>query len=468
MNLEEKNVLVLGAGGISGKGMVSLLRNFTKKIYVFDDNKSICFDEDLENVSNYPITTKKEILDLINKFPFEYCFLSPGFPRKSLIVKTLEEVGIPVIGELDLGYYVIFNKIQKKPFIVAITGTDGKSTTTKLIAELLRSQDKIAIECGNYGTPLCEIANQMMKNIFFEILVVECSSFQLEKLYFFQSDIAIFLNLAEDHMDRYESLQEYLLAKLNLIGLGNPNQHLIISSQVVELIKKFRFENRIENKKFHIIDTSQIHKDHYFFMNSRFLWKDFKIDNLNNRINLLFALKALEIFFNHQVVVEKIQETLRNFSGLPYRQQVIKKINNLIFVNDSKATTVQAVLSAIKNYENQIVMLLIGGQDKNLNFKEILSLQIYKEKRLLIFPFGSARDKIQNQLKTKKTYPNLEIAFNDALKKAKFFKNKEVVILLSPGCASFDQYKNYKERGEHFNLLVERVSHEQFFKNPIF
>lgn len=462
MNLEKRKILILGAGGISGKAMISSLRNFTNQIFVYDQNKNLNFDSDLFNLSYHNFESKEVIINLIKQYRFDYCFIAPGFPRNSLIVKTLEENQIPVIGELDLGYFLIFNILKKSPFVVGITGTDGKSTTTNLIAELFRSQNVNAIECGNYGTPLCEIAFQYFNsNHFPDALIVECSSFQLEKIFYFKPNISMILNIAPDHMDRYNTLKDYLEAKLNILKLCDSQDFFITTDLVLEKIYNLDLKKYLKNVTITEIKKNNIFQDHCDFLETQIQWKDFKVDNLNNRINLLFALKTLEKFSeikNLKLNLEQIRNVLKNYSGLPYRLQEVKKYKNLIFVNDSKATTVQAVLSAIKNYEDFIVLLLLGGLNKNLDFREILDLEIYKQNRLFFFPFGSAAEKIKNQLNTNQSYLNLEEAFWAATEKAKKFNNNRIVVLLSPGCASFDQYKNYKERGEHFNQLVEKYT----------
>ncbi len=461
MNLNNKNVLVLGAGGVSGKAMVNLLRNYTQQIFVYDQNPQIQFDKDLENLSSFDFENINQIEFLIKKYQWDYCFLSPGFPRSSIVVRTLKNNSIPVIGELDLGYYALFFLLKKKPFVVAITGTDGKSTTTNLTAELLRSQNIRAIECGNYGIPLSEIASQTINHKEFDVLVVECSSYQLEHLLYFKPDISMILNIAEDHLDRYDSLKDYLKAKLNIVSLVDKNHYLITTKDVVKKIVELNLNENLPDINIEIINFDWLNKEGYRFLDFTFYWRDLKVDHLNHRMNFLFSIKAVELFSLKKGILlnkESLNETFKNYSGLPYRLQFIKKIHNISFVNDSKATTVQAVVSAIKNFKDEYVFLLLGGLDKNLNFSEILELDIYKKNKLFLFPFGASAKKIQNQLNTEKTYQNLESAFFDAIQKSKKLKEEKIVILLSPGCASFDQYKNYKERGEHFNQLVEKAN----------
>jgi UDP-N-acetylmuramoylalanine--D-glutamate ligase len=461
MDITNRSFFVLGAGGITGTSITNLLKLLNNKIYVYDDNKNLKFDEFI-NLSNYNLKDIEEIQHLLEHYSFDYCIISPGFPRNSLIVKELEKRKIDVIAELDFSYYVLFYHLKQKPFIIAITGTDGKSTTTNLTATLLRSQNIDAIECGNYGLPLSDIAiNYINKKELPSVLVIECSSYQLEKLFYFNPDISMFLNIAEDHLDRYDSMKDYLLAKLNIIpSYYKPHQILIINQSVVDLIKQYQLQDKLTQIETMIINPQDIQKEFIeIFQHKHFYWKDFPIDNYHNRMNLLFSVKAMEHYLklkNLSFDYLNFYNTLTKYQGLPYRIQKIKQVENILFVNDSKSTTVQSLLSAIKSYENKIIYLLVGGLDKNLDFSVLKDLKIFKEKRLLIFPYGSASEKIKNQLNLNESYTNMEEAFNSATKKLKENRdpNKQYVVLLSPACASFDQFKNYKERGEFFNKLV--------------
>lgn len=463
MEVKNKSYLILGAGGVTGQALIQLLSYLTDKIYVYDDNKDLQFDKGI-NLSNYNIYDIRQI-DKFFEFSIDYCIISPGFPRKSLIVQEILKRGIRVFGELDFSYYVLFYLLNKKPFIIAITGTDGKSTTTNLIATLFRSQNLRALECGNYGTPISELIykNLKFKEEIPEILVIETSSYQLEQLYYFNPDISVFLNIDYDHMDRYDSFKDYLLSKLNIIPMFHkPHQMLIIHENVIEKIKQHELYDKLSHIETTIIRSNEVEKPSIKIFHHDFYWQDFPIDNYHNRFNLLFSIKTLEHYFkiySQQINIDTIFNTIKHYKGLPYRLQKIKQIENISFVNDSKSTTVQALHSAIKSYENHIIFLLIGGLDKQLDFSTIKNTKPYIEKRLFIFPYGSAKDKIKEQLNLNKTYETIEEAYQDAVKTLKEIKNnnEQYIVLLSPACASFDQYKNYKERGEHFNKLVEQT-----------
>jgi UDP-N-acetylmuramoylalanine--D-glutamate ligase len=463
MILENKSFLILG-GGITGNSVINLLRYFTNKIYIYDDNKNLTFDN-VENLSNYNLKEYEDIQKLLKSHKFDYCIISPGFPRKSLIVKELEKNYVPVLGEMDFSYYVLFYYFKSKSYIIAITGTDGKSTTTNLIATLLRSQSINAVECGNYGIPFSDIIiNFLQKKELPEALVMECSSYQLEDIRYFNADISIFLNIAEDHLDRYESMKEYLLAKLNIIPLYHkPNQVLIINQTIIELIKQFHLEYKLSQIETIIINEKNIYNEFAEIFNYKFSWKDFFIDSIHNRMNLLFSIKSLEHFIklnNKEFNFNKFIDAIKNYKGLPYRLEKVKQIDNITFINDSKSTTVQSLISAIRNFQESIIFLLMGGLDKNLDFTPLKNLKIFQENRLYIFPYGASAEKIKNQLNLNHTYKNMEDAFNEAWNQLKRIKNSNdnYIILLSPACASFDQFKNYKERGEFFNQLVNKIT----------
>ncbi len=466
LDLQSKNVFVLGAGGLSGIAILRLVGEFSKNIYIYDDNKNINFNGNIQNFSFIDSFDLEDICKNLDKYHFDYCFISPGFPRSSLFAKYFEERQIPVIGELDLGYYFINQ--YTKPFIVAITGTDGKSTTTNLTAELFRSQNIKAIECGNYGKPLSELALEYKNNRNFDdVLVVECSSYQLEKLYFFRPDVGMLLNLAEDHLDRYEDLKEYLKAKLNMIQFMNKENYFLTSKQVYQLMLDMDLISVLNQTNYKILDFENLKKECINIFNIPFYWKNFPVDNNHNRMNLSFAIEALEIYFkknSKKIIIDNVLSLLSHYRGLPHRMEKIKEINNILFIDDSKSTTVQSLLSALETFKNYKIFLLIGGVDKNLNFNPINDLQIKKENRLKIYPYGSAAEKIKNQLNLEKKYTDMEQAFLDIIQdihQCKKQNQKETyIVLLSPACASFDQYKNYHERGEYFRSLVNQYIYE--------
>lgn len=463
MNLHS-NFLVLGAGGVSGQASVELLSRFASGIFVYDDDKSLSFSSDVINVSRIDFQDRKITEKFLEEHKIAYAILSPGFPRKSPAVENLGTF-IPVVGELDFGYYVIREYLKKDPFVFAITGTDGKSTTTHLIATLLRSSGISAIECGNYGLPLTRIALNMWQDpsINYDVLVVEASSYQLEKLYFFSPDCSLLLNIAEDHLDRYDSFQEYLQAKLNIISLCNKQNLFLLSDQVWEEIQKHRLTHLLDKVQYEIL-TFNTDTPALTLGKETFFWKEFPEDNHHNRKNVLFALKAVLHYFQEKNItpdVTRILESLKTFKGLPYRTEKVRTHKNIIFVNDSKSTTVQATISAINSYPHATILLLMGGYDKQLDFTKIKETRAYQENLLFIFPYGNAAKKIQNQLHTDSIYENLEAAFLKAMETLRriYDGSRAFVVLLSPACASFDQYKNYRERGEHFNRLVETYRH---------
>ena len=418
--------------------------------------------------------------------------------------------GVPVYGENDYAFHIIERTCEAwplRPLFIGITGTDGKSTTTALLAWLLGSQPDIeTIACGNYGLPLSREALRILDegaaavNKKRRIFVVECSSYQLEPLVFFRPEAALLLNLARDHQDRYENMDAYLGAKLKIIKRQTPENLFISTKDLLKRLGDFYpdFHSGSSGPRTMEVESlaqttfpedRQIH-----FRGTPLLpQEDFPLAGAHNRLNLAFALVTLDFALTRAdslVDREKLAQAIRSFSGLEHRLQYLGQTRGVSFVNDSKATTVQAMLTAIRAYRQDRdyrVLLLCGGRDKASDF----SILPPPDPWLTYLPCGEAADLIRRALGlTGPIFPDLPTAFQAALKAVGLSpgdesqtqpeenkikpgadstenlkdlrttdpagKNRPAVILLSPGCASFDAYESYVKRGEHFISLAQK------------
>lgn len=377
-----KKVAIIGMG-ISGESAHALL----KKKY-----ETVCFDQKLGNDHlPYDFTG------------FEFAVLSPGIPSTHQLVQCLEKQGIPIISEIELA----FRYLQGRT-IIGITGTNGKTTVTQMIAHCLNFLGIKAHAVGNVGRPLTDAIDEE------GVLVVELSSFQLERTFTPALDIAILLRIAPDHLDRYASFKEYADAKARIATLIKPNGHLIVNRDVTKLYPYLPFE---------------------------------QVVGFKNEEAVLAALK----YFDKTAL--EINQALATFRTAPHRIEWVKEINGVNFYNDSKATNVDSVLYALKSMRGPIY-LIAGGKHKGSPYTP---LRPYLEEKVeKMFLIGEAAEQMAQEL-----HSSVSIHVSEYLDKAIEQAFKEAPpgssILLSPGCSSYDQFKNYEERGNHFKQLVQEI-----------
>ncbi|GAB6078870.1 UDP-N-acetylmuramoyl-L-alanine--D-glutamate ligase [Hydrogenobaculum acidophilum] len=358
--------------------------------------------------------------------------LSPGIPPSHPLWQEALKSSKEIIGETELAY-----RFYKGKNIIAVTGTDGKSTTVHLIHHFTGLK-----EGGNFGTPFSEIVLENDE----ESVVLEVSSFQGKTLKTFRPNIGAFLNFSKDHLDWHKDMEDYLLSKQSIFKNQTKEDILILNakkpvSETPSFAKKVFFG---EEGNLKVIGNDIYYNDEAFI-------KDIYHPSLKGIHNLYNIAVASFVAFSMGVEIDKIKERLNTFEGLPFRYQYLGNFDGVDIYNDSKSTTVNALMSALESTKAPIV-LIAGGIDKGGDF---LSLSIYKDKIKMVFLYGKDKNLIKDQIESFLkvcVMDNLE----DALIKAKNEVNKGDTILFSPACASFDMFENYKHRGEIFNALVKK------------
>ncbi len=426
----------------SGISIIKLLEKKNKQFKIWDDNKIVRSNLKKNYRENLFLNPKN-----IKFKDFEKIIVSPGISLRNKKFKFLEKSDKL---QRDLNIYLSYLSNQK---VIAITGTNGKSTTTKLIGDLLKKQKIKTFVGGNIGQPLCEVISK--KNNF-KFHVIELSSFQLETVKEINTKISIITNLSSDHLDRYNNLYDYIAQKKNILSKNGIN----LISLDDQYSKKIYFQKKIKNKI--CFSTRDNNADVY-------ICKDYILDNYfykNKKIYLQKISKDLEGQFNYQNIlivyicskIIKIPknvflETIKNFKGLPYRSNIIYNNNKFKVINNSKSTNLNSTINSIKNYEN--IILIIGGIAKEKNFE---ILKNYKNKIICVYLYGKSspfiQSKIKDTLKVKK-YSNLKLVVTQIFKDLSMIKSKSS-ILFAPACSSFDQYKNFEERGLDFNKLIKK------------
>ena len=418
-----KKILIYGLGK-SGVSSYKFLKN-KADIYLFDDNEK----KNIKLKSNLRLNTLKEI----SKINFDKIIISPGIDiSKCKLSKTLKKNSSKIYTDLDIFYSFYKNKS------ITVTGTNGKSTTAQILYEVLEDQKYDVRLIGNIGNPALSEKKITKHTIF----VIEASSYQLEYSQIFSSKYAAILNIAPDHIERHKNLKNYITAKFKLL-VSQPNNATAFINKNDPLITKKIDSNNLKQKIIKI-DSKKSNKIYNQIKNEYFL-------SSGNKENLSFVLKILKIFkLNNKILLK----TLNKFKGLKYRQQIIFKNKNLTIINDSKSTSFASSENLLKNL-NYVYWILGGIPKKSDQFK--LSKKHCKNFKAYIF--SKHHKEFKKNLKNKiivKNLKDLKDILNEIfldIKKKKLEKN---IILFSPAGASFDNFKNFEDRGLYFNKLIKK------------
>jgi UDP-N-acetylmuramoylalanine--D-glutamate ligase len=448
MELRGKRVMVIGLG-ISGRAAARLLAERGAQLVMTDRNADLA-REDLPVGVVHLGAEDPAWLD--GPAPIDLVVASPGVPQTSTLMSTARARRIPIIGELELG-----SRLVSAP-MVAITGTNGKSTVTVLLGEICKAAGMKTFVGGNLGTPLADAAGAT-----YDVAVIEVSSYQLELIETFKPRVAIHLNLTDDHLDRYRDLGEYGRAKARVFENQDGSDWAILNRDDAH-VWKLAHEVRARVFSFGFDRPASAATDI-----SRAIWCDddaLAFDDgtrsgrialsgfaLPGRHNLLNAMAAAAAALALGVVPQTIERELIGFSGLPHRTEFVRDVNGIRYIDDSKGTNVGAVVEALAATGGPVI-LIAGGVDKGGDYGP-LRAPLSEKVRLLIL-IGAARDKMRTALEGAaaiETAPALAEAVRIAAARAR----RGDTVMLSPACSSFDQFKDYAERGRVFQELVRAL-----------
>lgn len=418
-----KKILVYGLGK-SGLSTFKFLKN-KSEIFLFDDFSLNLKDLDIKKRL---ISYKK-----ISSYKFDKIILSPGIDiNRCKLTRFLKKNYNNIYSDLDV-FYAFF-----KNDCITITGTNGKSTTCQLMYEVLINQKLDARLVGNIGKPILSTKNVKKKTIF----VIEASSYQLQYSKIFKSKYAVILNISPDHIERHKTINKYAAAKFKLIK-SQTKGHFAFVKQDDTIISR-KLKSSIFYSKVIKVDNKRLKN---FLKNIK---NDYFLTDANKE-NLSFILElSKKLSLKKNLLINSVQK----FRGLKYRQQIIFKNKYLTIINDSKSTSFSSSLSILKNHLN--IYWLLGGIHKRQD-KFNLSKRYFKN--IKAFVFGKNNKFFNDQLKNKIVYKNfkdLKAAFKKILMMIRMKKTKHITILFSPCAASFDEFKNFEERGIYFNRLVKK------------
>ncbi len=447
MDLKNKRVVVLGMGR-TGIATAKFLGSKKAQVVVTDEKsvnawgegfKSIAREKWLQ-VANYDA----EILDGASMV-----VPSPGVPPHNALLIEAQKRNIQIVGEIELAYSFL-----NAP-LIAVTGTNGKTTTTTLVGQILKQANKKIFIGGNIGIPLIEYAQRLPQADF---VVAEISSFQLQWVEKFHPFISVLLNMTNDHTDYHGSFAEYVRIKSKIFAEQTAKDITIINADDPaqrELTEKIRskvvaFSSKRELREGIFVKGDQIIFKMQGFAEEMYPLKMIKLPGWHNVENVMAAVVAARFCDADR---QSIESCVSNFYGLSHRIEYVGEKNSIKFYDDSKGTNVGAVVRALETF-SQPVILLLGVRDKDGDFETLKPMLSQKAKKIILF--GEARERISSLIGKgvkKVIIPKMRDAIEVAYKKAR----PGDIVLLSPGCASFDEFRDYKERGEYFKRIVRSL-----------
>ena len=459
MDLNEKNVLVFGAG-ISGEAAAGLLLRQGARVILYDGNKNL----DLQSVKSRIADSVRDMTDrpeenlkiVSGEFPEEVvkelslAVISPGVPADLPVVERMRNLDIPVWGEIELAY--AFGRGD----VLAITGTNGKTTTTALLGEIMANYKESVFVVGNIGNPYTSIVPRTEES---SVIVAEISSFQLETIHTFRPKVSAVLNITPDHLNRHHTMEAYVAAK-ERIAENQTKEDVCVLNYEDKLLREFG-----ERTKAEVL----------YFSSKRKLKRGVYLDSgeiiidLGEKISLC-SVDSLHILGTHNyenvmaaaamayafgVPAEVIQKTVCQFRGVEHRIEFVAEKNGVAFYNDSKGTNPDAAIRGIQAM-NRPTVLIGGGYDKDSTYEEWINAFDGKVKKLVLL--GATRDKIAETAR-RLGFEDIVMAdsFEEAFDKCVEYSRPGDAVLLSPACASWGMFKNYEERGDKFKELVNQL-----------
>lgn len=373
--------------------------------------------------------------------------LSPGVPMTIPLLLEAAARAIPVIGEIELAYRFV------KGTVIAITGSNGKSTTTALIGEILRVAGRQPIVAGNIGEPLISVVDLERPRTY----VLELSSFQLEAVETFRANVALLLNITPDHMDRYPSFDAYAAAKYRIFRNQESGDTAIVNAaerrgaprDTAARVWRFSASQSVDEGAWLDGDEMVLRLSGEERRIARSALKLQGQANVENALAAWLAARAAG------VDDLDVQIAFGTFAGLPHRMVLVREIDGVRWINDSKGTNVDATLKSLEGFDSSSVILILGGKDKAGEFERMRELVQSKVKTVVTI--GHAAERIGEALNGAATI----VAAGDmqhAVEWARANARNGDTVLLSPACASFDQYRNFEHRGDHFEQLVRELS----------
>ena len=425
---QNKAIAIYGMG-LTGCSVAIALKKLGAKIFCWDDNALV-----RKKIKNFNFPLNKFWL---NRNLVDNIVISPGIDINRCKIKNYLKKNLnKIITDLDL-----FFDLNKDNLIISITGTNGKSTTCKIIEKILKTAKYNVKTVGNIGNPILSLRTAKKRSVF----ILEVSSYQLQYSKLFHSKHAAILNISPDHLERHKNIKNYIRIKSRIFFAQNSSDYSYInlknkySKSIMSIFKAKKLKSKLVS----------INESDYDFLIKKINNKYFQ--SRGNVENMIFAYKIAK---NLKVSDKIIVEGLNKFKGLPHRQEIVFSDKKLLCINDSKATSFDACLQSLSNYNE--IYWIVGGLPK---YQDHFYLKNVKNKIVKAYIIGKRISFFRKQIKNGISFTisgNIQNAINNIYNDLKFSNNSRKTILLSPAAASFDQFKNFENRGDHFKNLIRR------------
>ena len=448
--MNNQKVLVFGSG-ISGIGATRLLEQVGREVILYDGNASLDAEKIKKQIGEQ---TKTEVIlgDLQEDVmkTLDLVVMSPGVPTDLPIVNKMRDMGIPIWGEIELAF------TYGKGDVLAITGTNGKTTTTALLGEIMKNYKESVYVVGNIGNPYTEVALDMSEE---SVAVAEVSSFQLETIHEFRPCVSAILNITPDHLNRHHTMEAYIEAKEDVAKNQTKDDTCVLNYED-EVLRKFG--KNVNAEVLYFSSRRKLDKGIYL-ENGNIVYKDeeetvvchveeLQLLGTHNYENVM-AATAMAIAYG--VPMDVIRKTIKAFAGVAHRIEFVCEKNGVAYYNDSKGTNPDAAIKAVEAM-NRKTLLIGGGYDKDSEYEEWIQSFDGKVKHLVLL--GQTREKIAETAK-KLGFENIIMvdSLEEAVATCAKMAEPGEAVLLSPACASWGMFKNYEERGDKFKEFVNAL-----------
>jgi UDP-N-acetylmuramoylalanine--D-glutamate ligase len=449
MDLKNKRVLVVGLGR-SGAASAIFLQEHGAKVIVSDSKSEAQLQGDVPALLDRGISIETGTHGERTFRDQDLIVVSPGVPSDQPQLQHARTLGIPVIGEVELAFRFLQGKV------LAITGSNGKTTTTTLVGEILGKSGRKTLVGGNIGTPVISLAGQSTPD---SQMVLEISSFQLESIQMFRPWIAAILNITPDHLDRHHTFQAYVDAKARIFENQQASDLAVLNADdptCVGLKDKVKSPLLWFSRRQPVESGAFVKGDEIRFRQSGreqavLSRADIQLKGEHNLENVLAAVAMTMVA---GCAPQQVRQAVKEFRAVEHRLELVTTIQGVTFYNDSKATNVDATVKALESFPGSI-HLILGGKDKGSDYSVLNPLLRERVKR--VYLIGAAADKIASQVQSSTALIRSGI-LERAVRQAFDAAQPGDVVLLAPACASFDQFENYEHRGRVFKELVQSLT----------
>ena len=448
MDLKDKRALVVGLGK-SGVASALFLKSRGARVTVSDSKPEAELRNEILLLLDHGITVETGGHGDRTFRGQDLIVVSPGVPFDAPQLEQARALGEPVIGEVELAAQFLPGPI------VAITGANGKTTTTTLAGEIIEAGKFPTLVGGNIGTPAISFADQARPDTW---AVLEVSSFQLETIVSFRPRVAVILNITPDHLDRHKTFANYVNAKARIFENQRPDDFAVLNADdptTAGLAGRTRAPLFWFSRKKEVEKGSFVRSGHILFRDGKSEREIMPVSEipLKGAHNLENVLAGVSIGALAGCQPEQIREAVRNFKAVEHRLEFVAKVAGVDYYNDSKATNVDATIKALESFPANI-HLILGGKDKGSDYS--LLNELLRERVKRVYTIGAAAAKIESQIAGTETVPSQTL--ENAIRSASESATSGDIVLLAPACASFDQFENYEHRGRVFKEIVHSLA----------